>query len=252
MKIMSFNVLCWGRDENSLETRIPLVVKTIRNQMPDILGTQESHKIWMDSICAAAPEYAYAGVGRDDGKDEGEFSPVFYRKDKFELIDSGTFWLSETPEVPSKSWNTACIRICTWTVLCEKETGKRFAAVNTHLDHRSEEARVNGIKLVVQKLASFGDMPVFCTGDFNTYEDSEAYRIITSDFMADSKYVTEDTDTGCTYTGFDPEAEKEHSPIDFIFVKKDCVKVNSYKIIRDLIDGRLPSDHYPVVSEVEF
>jgi len=252
MKIMSFNVLCWGNEEHSFETRIPLVVKRIREQMPDILGTQESHKQWMDSICEGLPEYAFAGVGREDGKDEGEFSPVFYRKDKFDLEDSGTFWLSETPEVPSMSWNTRCIRICTWTVLKNKDTGARFAAVNTHLDHISEEARVNGAKLVVEKINSFKDIPVFCTGDFNTNEDSEAYRIMTSSVMGDSKYLAKDSDNGNTYTGFDPEATKNDSPIDFIFVKKDCVNVDSYKILRDLVDGQHPSDHFAIVSEVDF
>ncbi|MBQ3149942.1 MAG: endonuclease/exonuclease/phosphatase family protein [Clostridia bacterium] len=251
MKIMSFNVLCWGREEHSFESRVPLVVKRIREQMPDILGTQESHIEWMDNICAGLPEYTYVGAGRDDGKDKGEFSPVFYRKDLYESEENGTFWLSETPEVPSKSWESACTRICTWTILRNKETGARFAAVNTHLDHVSEEARVKGIQLVVDKINTFTDLPVFCTGDFNTYEDSEAYRIMTSGVMADVKYLAADSDNGNTFTGFDPEATKNDSPIDFIFVKKDCVKVNSYKILRDDIDGQMPSDHYAIISEVE-
>ena len=252
MKIMSFNVLCHGKEEHIFENRIPLVIKRIREQMPDILGTQESHRMWMDNLQEALPEYAFVGVGRDDGKDEGEFAPVFYRKDKYELENSGYFWLSETPHVPSKSWNSRCTRICTWTVLCEKETGKRFAALNTHLDHVSEEARVNGAKLIAQKINSLGCIPVFCTGDFNAYEGSDAYKVMTADVMADSKYVAKDSDNGNTYTGFDIEGTKNDSPIDFVFVKKDCVNVRSYKILRELIDGQEPSDHFPVVCEADF
>lgn len=252
MKIMSFNVLCWGPDDHPFEERQPLVVERIRSEMPDILGTQESHIEWMDYLCANLPEYAFSGVGRNDGKKEGEFSPVFYRKDLYELEDSGTFWLSETPEVPSMGWDAKCIRICSYAVLKEKATGKKFAAVNTHLDHRGETARVEGIKLVVEKLRSFGDMPTFCTGDFNTDEGSTSYKIMTSDFMADAKYVAEQSETGNTYNGFDAEGTKNDSPIDFIFVKKDAVRVKSYRILREMVQGKYPSDHYAIVSEIEF
>ena len=252
MKIMSFNVLCWGREGHFIDERAPLVCKRIREQMPDILGTQESHKEWMDILCNALPEYAFSGVGRDDGKEEGEYSPVFYRKDKFDLLDSGTFWLSETPDVPSKGWNAACPRVCSYALLKNKADGKTFAAVNTHLDHVSEAARDNGVRLVVNKLRTFGDIPVFCTGDFNTDEGSACYRIMTEDFMADAKYVADDSDSGNTFTNFDPAATANNSPIDFIFVKKDAVHVQQYRILRDDIDGQQPSDHYAITADITF
>lgn len=252
MKIMSFNVLCWGPDDHCFEDRQPLVLARIREQMPDILGTQESHKEWMDYLLAGLPEYTFVGVGREDGKEEGEYSPVFYRKDRFDLLDSGTFWLSKTPDVPSIDWNARCYRVCSWAVLKDKKDGKTFAAVNTHLDHVSEEARDKGIALVVEKLRSFGDMPVFCTGDFNTDEGSTCYKIMTEDFMADAKYVAKVSDNGCTYTGFDPEKMKDNSPIDFIFVKKDAVTVESYSILRALVNGQQPSDHFAITAEISF
>lgn len=252
MKIMSFNVLCWGDDAHCFESRTPLVCKRIREQMPDILGTQESHKEWMDIICDALPEYDFVGVGRDDGKEEGEYSPVFYRKDRFELLDSDTFWLSETPDVPSIGWGARCRRICSWALLKNKADGKTFAAFNTHLDHVSEEARDNGIRLVVEKLRTFGDIPVFCTGDFNTDEGSTCYQIMTEDFMADAKYVADSSDSGNTFTCFKPAEYENSSPIDFIFVKKDAVHVKEYRIVRDDIDGRQPSDHYAITAEIEF
>ncbi|MGN0636691.1 MAG: endonuclease/exonuclease/phosphatase family protein [Acutalibacteraceae bacterium] len=252
MKVMSYNVLCYGKEGHDLELRLPLVLQRIREQMPDVLGTQESHKEWMDYLCAGMPEYAFVGVGREDGKEEGEYSPVFYRKDRFDLLDSGTFWLSETPDVPSKGWNAACMRVCSYALLKDKTDGTVFAAVNTHLDHISEQARDEGIRLVVEKLRSFGDIPVFCTGDFNTDEGSTCYKIMTDGFMADAKYVAADSDSGNTYHGFEPEATAGNSPIDFIFVKKDAVQVQSYRIVRGTIDGQQPSDHYAITAEISF
>lgn len=252
MKIMSFNVLCYGREGHEMEKRMPLVLRRIREQMPDILGTQESHKIWMDYLCAGMPEYAFVGAGRDDGREKGEYSPVFYRKDRFDLLDSGTFWLSETPDVPSRGWDAACLRVCSYALLRSKADGTVFAAVNTHLDHVSEQARDKGIELVVEKLRSFGDIPVFCTGDFNTDEGSTCYRIMTADFMADAKYLAADSDSGNTFTNFDPEATAGNSPIDFIFVKKDAVQVQSYRILRDPAENEQPSDHYAITAEVSF
>ncbi|MCR5485308.1 MAG: endonuclease/exonuclease/phosphatase family protein [Clostridiales bacterium] len=250
MKTMSFNVLCGGPIGKRWRSRRPLIARQIRDIDPDTFGLQEAHSGWMDYVCRHFPDYDYSGVGRDDGKRGGEFSPVFFKKDKFELLDSGNFWLSETPEKPSKSWKAACIRICSWALLKDRSSGKQFVQMNTHLDHVSEEARVKGIGLVVDKIKSF-DVPVICTGDFNTDEGSESYKIMTADVMGDVKYLAEDTDSGCTYTGFDPEKMKDNSPIDFIFVKKSDIAVKTYKISRELINGKLPSDHFAISAEIE-
>lgn len=251
MRVMSFNVLCAGSGKNSYLLRRELVTERIKEINPDTFGVQEAHKNWMKILCKKLPEYGYIGVGRDDGADEGEFSPVFYKKDMYEPVGGGTFWLSETPDVPSKGWDGVCTRICTWCILRNKSTGKEFAQLNTHLDHRGIIARVEGIKLVINKIKEF-DMPVICTGDFNTYEDSEPYKEMTSDIMGDAKYLAKKTVSGNTFTGFDKEATKDDSPIDFIFVKRDAVKVDEYKIATDDIKGRQPSDHYAVFADIDF
>ena len=119
MKIMSFNVLCYGCEGHSWLDRDADVIATVRNYMPDIFGIQEAHIGWMGIFRESMDEYDFVGVGRDDGKDEGEFSPVFYKKDKFTLVDKGWFWISETPDVPSRSWNSACTRIASCAVLTD-------------------------------------------------------------------------------------------------------------------------------------
>ena len=254
MKIMSFNVLCWGkRDGHTMEHRAPLVAKLIKDEYPDIFGVQEAHIKWMNSLDESLGTiYAHVGIAREKDENEGEFSAVFFRKDEFDCVDSGTFWLSETPEVESKSWDSACTRICTWSVLADKNTGRCLAALNTHLDHVSEKARVEGIKLVVNKMKEFsGDMPVICMGDFNAFEDSEAYSIMTQSF-GDVKYLAEKSDTGITFQDFHPDDPTlGTSPIDFIFVSSDRIGVKQYSIIRKLVEGELPSDHYPVTAEIE-
>ncbi len=250
MRVMSFNVLCGGQGERGYIARSGLVTKRIKEINPDTFGVQEAYKNWMNILCKNLPEYGYVGVGRDDGADEGEFSPVFYKKDMFEPVESGTFWLSETPDVPSKGWDGVCIRICTWCILKDKSTGREFAQLNTHLDHRGVTARIKGIRLVIDKIKEF-DMPVICTGDFNTDEGSEPYTEMTSGIMGDAKYLAKKTVSGNTFTGFDKEATKDDSPIDFIFVKRDAVRAEEYKIATDDIEGRQPSDHYAVYADIE-
>ena len=123
VKVMSYNVYIAGVGKKSPENRGELVIKTIRGEMPDSFGLQEADIAWVNRVSEGMPEYAWAGVGRDDGAEGGEFSPVFYLKDKYNLIDSGTFWLSETPDTPSKGWDAMYKRICTWVILEEKESG---------------------------------------------------------------------------------------------------------------------------------
>lgn len=174
MKVMTFNVLCHGCEGHDWFDRQDDVIATVRNYMPDIFGLQEAHLDWMKAFWNNMPEYDYVGVGREDGKEEGEFSPVFYKKDKFDFIEGNTFWISETPAVPSKSWDTACIRVCSYAKLRDKATGKEFIAMNTHLDHVSVEARKNGVRLI-NEFAKDIDCPVVITGDFNIPEKTDCY-----------------------------------------------------------------------------
>ncbi|MCR4616511.1 MAG: endonuclease/exonuclease/phosphatase family protein [Clostridiales bacterium] len=257
MKIMSFNLLCGGKDQRDWQARRGMVLDTIRKADPDTLGVQEAHYGWIQTLCEGLPEYDYVGVGRDDGRTEGEFSAVYYKKDKFSLLDSGTFWLSETPDVPGvKGWDAACVRVCSYAKLEEKATGKRFVHFNTHLDHRGLVAMQKGAELVTAKAEEIcPDLPAFFTGDFNVTPDSDPYRTVIEAGFADTRDAAKESDGGETFhmeVFVSEEAKKYFSVIDYCFVKGN-VTVNSYRIIRDVYPGGLyPSDHFPVLVDADF
>ena len=251
MRIMSFNLLCGGAGIKSWPSRTPLVIRTIYNADPDTLGVQEAHIGWMNALKACLPDYDYVGVGRNDGKEDGEFSAVFYKKEKFELLDSGSFWLSETPEKPGKGWDAACIRICSWAKLREKATGKTFVHLNTHLDHRGRVAMQKGAQLVAERgKAISGDAPAFFTGDFNVTPESEPYKAVLAGGFKDCRFAAANTDTGNTFHAYG-NPEDPASVIDYVFFKGN-VDVKTFAVIRKEIDGMLPSDHYPVFADVTF
>lgn len=250
--VMSYNVYISGVGSKSPENRTERVVNTIKGENPDSFGLQEADKAWIDRISSAMPEYAWVGAGRDDGKEGGEFSPVFYLKDKYTLIDSGTFWLSETPDVPSRGWDAMYNRICTWAVLEETETGKRYAHFNAHMDHLGAESRAESAALIVEK-ASEMSVPVVISGDFNTDEGTEPYNTIIAGGFMDTKYAAESTMSSGTYHGYGLKNtdKKGASPIDFIFTKYAGAKVEIYKVLNEKVDGIYPSDHHPVVAKMK-
>lgn len=249
MRVMSFNVLCSGRGERQWFMRIPLVVRAIRKYAPDSFGVQEAHWGWMRALAASLPDYAWVGVGRDNGKKKGEFSAVFYRRDLFKCKDSGTFWLSETPETPGLGWDANCIRVCTYALLENKETGRQLAHFNTHLDHIGPVAQQKGAELVAKRSkALFSGVPAVFTGDFNVTPDSAPCRAVKDGGFVDARDVAAETDTGMTFHDFEREGF-EGLVIDYVFVRGD-VKVEKFAVVRDKIDGRLPSDHYPVYADI--
>lgn len=251
MKVMSFNLLCAGREEKQWFKRIPLVVRTIRKADPDTFGVQEAHIGWMRALRGAFPDYAYVGIGRDNGKNLGEFSAVFYKKEKYKLLDKGNFWLSETPEQPGKGWDAACIRICSYAKLQEKASGIAFVHMNTHLDHVGVLAMQNGAELIAARAAAFGDLPVVLTGDFNVTPDSAPCQAIRDGGFADARDCAKVTDYDYTFHNYQPEESTHHATIDYIFVKGD-IQVRSLKVIRKKIDGLYPSDHFPVLADLSF
>lgn len=246
MKVMSFNVLCGGKGANWWTKRKPLVRDIIKKYSPDTFGLQEAHYRWMNYLCRHLPEYDYVGVGRENGKRLGEFSPVFYKKDKYEVIDKGNFWLSETPEKPGLGWDAACIRICSYAVLRDKKTGEKFAHFNTHLDHVGPIAQSEGAKIIAERADTYKGVPTIVTGDFNVTPDSGAYKTITAAGFEDSRFIAPETDERGTYHGFGQCEDN----IDFIFVKNGFKPV-SFRTVTDLIDGKFPSDHYPVIAELK-
>lgn len=251
MKIMSFNLLCYGSGEHSFSKRIMPVTKTISKYMPDCLGVQEAHIDWIKALDENFSDYNYVGVGRDDGKEAGEFSAVFYKKDRFTLLDSGTFWLSETPEIPSKGWDSACIRICSWAMLKDKTDGNEFVHMNTHLDHIGKTAMLNGAQLVAQRANETANgLPVILTGDFNVTPDSAPCKAIKDSGFKDSRDAAAKTDYSVTYHAFESE-NAASAVIDYVFFKGNFI-ADSFSVIKDKVDGNLPSDHYPVLAELKF
>lgn len=169
----------------------------------------------------------------------------------FTVIDSGTFWLSETPEECSYGWDAACRRVCTWAVLCNRHTEEVFAYFNTHLDHKSSTARVNGIALVQKRIKELG-LPTILTGDFNLKEGTTAYKTILADGVEDTKTKATTTDTGGTYHNYGANDTTTTKPIDFCLVTKGDFNVSTYKIVRDTFSGAYPSDHFPIYADLKF
>ena len=251
MKFMSFNLLCGGEGRRAWPCRAEMALDTIRKEAPDSVGVQEAHYDWIRTLCAGLPDYDYVGVGREDGKTEGEFSAVFYKKEKFELLDSGSFWLSETPDVPGKGWDAVCVRICSWAKLRCRKCGKTFVHFNTHLDHRGPVAMQKGAELVAKKAEEIcPDLPAVFTGDFNVTPDSAPYAAVLAGGFADARALAPVTDNGVTFHGdvfVNPGFAGDI--IDYCFVK-NVRAVETYRVIREAYPGDLyPSDHFPVVVE---
>jgi len=271
---MSFNVLLDWRKEgpHTWANRRNSVASMIRFHHVDIAGLQEPLRNQVDDLSSLLPEYAWLGIGREDGKAEGEYAAIFYRKERFEVLKSGTFWLSETPDVPgSFGWDAACVRITTWAKFKDKRTGKEFFHFNTHFDHVGMAAQAESAHLLLKRIKDVaGDLPVVVTGDFNCIEDSEAYKILTgaasdskkdeTDHLIDAFYASLHGNHGAvvSFHGFDEDIQKakeeglddfEGVRIDYIFVKNG-IKVLQHGILDEKFNGRYPSDHSPVVSDI--
>ncbi len=248
--VMSYNVYIKGSGEKSPENRTDEVVANIRKYNPDSFGLQEADEGWMERLPAELTDYAYVGIGRDSDEGGGEASPVFYKKDKYELLDSGTFWLSKTPEKASKAWDAMFKRICTYAVLKDKETGFTYAHFNAHFDHMGVIARMESVAVVAQKVAEIApNIPVVFSGDFNDEEGGDAYNRVLESGFKDTKYLAETADNCGTYHGYSELLEKS-KPIDYIFVNAFVSNVKSYKVDTQQINGIYPSDHHPVISEM--
>ncbi len=241
---------------NSWQYRKDNAAEMVRMNDVDILGMQEVLLNQMNDLKERLPQYTAIGVGREDGADKGEFSPIFYKKDRFSAIESGTFWVSETPEVAgSKGWDASYIRVATWAILKEKATGKEIFAINTHLDNDGLVARKEGGNLLLKKAEELGKgLPIVLTGDFNDTPQSEAIKNITdaskTNHLLDSKTIALKTlGTNWTFHNFGRLAESERPLIDYIFVSKQ-IKVQDYVVLPDTLNGTFVSDHKPVLSKI--
>ena len=246
--VMSSNLRCINpgdKGKTSWYYRADLIVKNIEKYQPSIIGFQEATKGQYEYMTDCLVGFDSVIEFRDNSA-IAEGCPVFYRNDMYKLIDKGSFWLSETPEQMSKDWGAACYRICSYVILETLDSGEQFVVFNTHLDHVSDEARIKGIGVVLDKIKQFGSLPSIIMGDFNAEEDSVTYQNVTKDFL-DAKYQTENTMSGCTYQCFGEQLDNEC--IDYFMISKTGIKVNEYRIVQDLYDGVYPSGHFPILMK---
>ena len=278
MKVGTYNIRYDNpgdvEDGNQWPRRAPVIASLIRFHEFDVLGTQEGFQHQMEDLRKLLPEYDCVSFGRNDGKLEGEHAGIFYRKDRFEVRESGMFWLSETPDRPGKGWDADLPRICSWAKMRRIPDGKPFCFMTVHLDHRGSLARVESMKLLLEKSATLaGPDPVFLVGDFNTDQHSEAFRFLTSKGTledaaekAEVRYLLNGT-----ANRFDPDSRTE-SRIDHVLtspgtrVRRFGVLTDSYRVTKSNpqdsesgnfpkevrfreSEARLPSDHFPVLVE---
>lgn len=249
LNIASYNIRYnnAGDGVNAWPNRKENVKALIRYHEFDIFGIQEG-LIGQVKDIAELTEFAYYGKGRDDGKEGGEHSVIFYKKERFQLLASGDFWLSETPEKPGKGWDaTCCNRICSWVKLRDKVTRKEFFFFNVHFDHQGVQARQESGKLMAKKIKEIAkNSPVICTGDFNSTPETEQIKAMQT-VLKDSYEVTEQPPYGPvgTFNAFKFDAPMKNR-IDYIFVTPG-IRVLKYGVLTDAKDQLYPSDHQPVV-----
>lgn len=240
--------------ENQWSNRKEYLCDQIKYNEVDIFGIQEGLHHQVQYLDENFADFSYVGIGRDDGKEKGEYSAIFYNSDKFKVIEDNTFWLSETPNKISVGWDASMERICTYALFEDLNSKQQFFVFNTHFDHIGNAARLESSKLIYSRIVEINsnDLPVFVMGDFNLLPSSEPIQYL-SEVLSDSKKISLTKPFGPTgtFNGF-----KFHEPIkdriDYIFTNKEKVQVNKFAILSDSKDCKYPSDHLPVLVEVQF
>ncbi|WP_128546882.1 endonuclease/exonuclease/phosphatase family protein [Larkinella soli] len=256
LNVLSFNIRYNNPQDgvNAWPNRKELAAKVFTDYNVDFAGLQEALAGQIADLQDQLPAYGWIGVGRDDGKFKGEFSPIFYNKQKFSLDKQGTFWLSETPEVPgSKHWDAAITRVATYGIFSDIRTGKKLFVINTHFDHIGEQARQNSAKLLIRKIRELNEgLPVVLTGDFNTPENAPSIQTLTGDAdfkLNNTERVSENAHTGgnSTFNGF--KTDQRGPVIDFVFVGPG-LKVERHDYLPIMKEEVFVSDHWPVLTRL--
>ncbi len=251
LTVMSYNIrMADGNDgTNSWQYRCPATVYMLNDQKPDIFGVQEAFDHQVRFITENCRDYKAYGLGREDGRKKGEHMSIFYNKKRISLLKKGTFWLSETPDKPSKGWDAACMRTATWALMKDKQSGKKFYFINTHLDHVGDVARREGLNLIVSRIDEMNreGYPMILTGDFNVTPDSGCLREL-NEKMNSCRIHALVTDNSGTYNGWGRNSEV----IDYIYSSgfREC---REFKVITKKYSG-IPfvSDHFPVMATLIF
>ena len=257
VRVMSFNIR--NSHANDWEARKGLVYEVIGDYAPDVLGLQEANSFQLEELSNEFPQYGKVGEGSMGGS-KGQHSAILFLEERFKLTDSGSFWLSENPTQPSKSWRSAHHRICTWVELLGRKTDRTLYIYNTHMDDGSREARENGSRMIMKHIqGKVQAAPFVFMGDFNAREDSEALKIIKGNSearqnpgikMVDSfRVLYPDRENVGTYNGF--TGQSDGPKIDYIMIKPN-MKVREASILQTNLEGRYPSDHFPVTAQLGF
>ena len=253
LKVMSYNIRYGSADDgtNSWKYRWPATVEMLNEVKPDVFGVQEALDFQVEFVSEMVRDYKGYGVGREDGKHDGEHMAIFWNKKTVKMMKSGTFWLSETPEKPSMGWDAACYRTATWALMKDKKTGKKFYFVNTHLDHEGEEAQKNGLKLIVDRIASINPegYPMVLTGDFNIIPENPGL-VDLDKIMTSTRKIAKKTDSKGTFNGW--RKDRQGPVIDYIYVS-GFSEVSEYETItKEFAKKSFISDHYPIISVLKF
>ena len=278
LTVVSYNIRYLNTKDslagNAWSQRLPYIVQLIRFHGFDVFGTQEATYPQLQDLTAQLDDFAYVGVGRNDGATAGEFSAIFYNTNRVKLLDSGTFWLSENTEKPNVGWDAKLPRICTWAFFKDLKSGAKFYFYNTHFDHVGVRARAESARLIVSRVAERKKYPVILTGDFNSDQHSEAYAVFVQSGILSDAYESAEVRyaPNGTFNNFNATLLTD-SRLDHIFFTKP-VRAKKYGVLTDTYrvkvnedgfkapnfpkeyslypsEARVPSDHFPVMVVLE-
>ena len=254
LKVISYNIRVGSAPDgdHKWDIRKPASPAMIADQQPDIFGLQEALKMQLDYLEETCPDYDHVGVHRDDGKQKGEVMAIFWNTKTQEMLKWGNFWLSETPEVPSKGWDAACFRTATWALLKDKRYNKKYYYVNTHLDHLGQEARANGLKLIVARIDDINPegYPMILTGDFNVDLGDPCLNSLKGR-MESVRDIAPVTDSLDTFQGFGT-GQYGNRVIDYIYESGFSAAPSFETITKTYENIPFISDHYPVAAVLVF
>lgn len=256
MNVMTFNIRMDTQDDgsNQWSNRKDFAADLVKFHEVDIFGAQEVLNHQLNDLLQRLPDFSYVGVGREDGKTKGEYAPIFYKKDRFVLEDSGNFWLAEDMNaVGKKGWDAACERVATWGIFKDKLSGKKFFFLNTHLDHMGKIARHEGASLVLEQAHKLAKgLPVIVTGDFNAIPDDDPIKVLTD--KNDPRHVVHSRELATlkygpewTFHNYGRISNNDREWIDYIFVKGN-IRVLRNGVLTDTLNNLYPSDHCPIIA----
>lgn len=251
LKVMSYNIRYGDANDgtNSWSWRYPATAEMIKDQQPDVFGVQEALSYQVLFIKENFRDYDYVGVGRSDGKKDGEYAAVFWNKKRVSMLKWGYFWLSETPDKPSLGWDAVCYRIATWALMKDKKTGRKFYFVNTHLDHVGVEARKNGLQMIADRIGALNkdSYPVVLTGDFNVTPENEALKTLEGK-MKSARSVASRTDNKGTFNNWG----KDSKEIDYIYFSGFSACPEFETVTKKYAKRSFVSDHFPITARLIF